>query len=189
MENGEQGGASREVDSREGGAHPTREELVRLRRRLEAAVSRTCPAWLADRAEDIVQNAMLQLVEKLRRSEGTRTFSSIYLQKAAYGATVDEIRRACRRRETSANEAIAGHAATDPGPAQAASSRELARAIRGCLGAMRDARRLAVTLYLQGCSVPEIGRRLGWGRKRAENLVYRGLADLRGCLRKKGWTP
>ena len=38
----------------------------------------------------------------------------------------------------------------------------------------------------QGHSVPEIGQLLGWTAKKAENLVYRGMADLRGCLGKKG---
>ena len=32
----------------------------------------------------------------------------------------------------------------------------------------------------------EVGRLLGWAAKRAENLVYRGMADLRGCLGGKG---
>ena len=34
--------------------------------------------------------------------------------------------------------------------------------------------------------VPEL---LGWDNKRTENLVYRGLADLRACLSGKGVTP
>jgi RNA polymerase sigma-70 factor, ECF subfamily len=47
-------------------------------------------------------------------------------------------------------------------------------------------RRHAVTLNLQGHSVPDIGRLLGWTAKKAENLVYRGMADLRSCLSSKG---
>ena len=50
-------------------------------------------------------------------------------------------------------------------------------------------RRLAVTLHLQGHTVPEAGSLLGWNAKRAENLVYRGLADLRDCLAGKGVRP
>ena len=48
---------------------------------------------------------------------------------------------------------------------------------------------MAVTLYLQGHSVPEAARVLDWPAKRTENLVYRGLADLRECLMKKGIQP
>ena len=54
---------------------------------------------------------------------------------------------------------------------------------------MSKDRRLAVTLYLQGHTVPEAARILGWAAKRTENLVYRGLADLRQCLLGKGHTP
>lgn len=48
---------------------------------------------------------------------------------------------------------------------------------------------LAVTLHLQGHSVPEVGALLAWTVKKAENLVYRGLADLRSCLSSKGLQP
>ena len=51
---------------------------------------------------------------------------------------------------------------------------------------MKRERRLAVTLHLQGHSVPEAARLLDWAVKRTENLVYRGLADLRECLTAKG---
>jgi RNA polymerase sigma-70 factor (ECF subfamily) len=50
-------------------------------------------------------------------------------------------------------------------------------------------RRLAVTLYLHGHSVPDAARILDWSAKRTENLVYRGLADLRECLLSKGLRP
>ena len=74
-------------------------------------------------------------------------------------------------------------------PERSAAYRELGAAVRECLlGANRD-RRLAVTLYLQGHSVPEAARLLGWDAKRTENLVYRGLADLRQCLMGRGHTP
>ena len=50
-------------------------------------------------------------------------------------------------------------------------------------------RRLAVTLHLQGHSVPEVGRLMGWSAKKADNLVYRGRADLRECLELRGIRP
>jgi RNA polymerase sigma-70 factor (ECF subfamily) len=54
---------------------------------------------------------------------------------------------------------------------------------------MKRERRLAVILHLQGHSVREAARLLDWAFKRTENLVYRGLADLRACLQSKGMTP
>lgn len=67
--------------------------------------------------------------------------------------------------------------------------KELGAAVRDCLESMIRDRRLAVTLYLQQHTVPEAARLLGWAVKRTENLVYRGLADLRQCLLAKGHTP
>ena len=61
--------------------------------------------------------------------------------------------------------------------------------IQDCLSRMQRDRRLAVTLYLQGHTVPETARVLQWPTKRADNLVYRGLANLRQCLLAKGMRP
>jgi RNA polymerase sigma-70 factor (ECF subfamily) len=73
-----------------------------------------------------------------------------------------------------------------PRPDAQHEAREAGRAIRDCLAAMVPARRRAVTLMLQGHSVPQTAGLLGWALKKTENLVYRGLADLRVCLRAKG---
>jgi RNA polymerase sigma-70 factor (ECF subfamily) len=161
-----------------------------LRRRVAAAVRRACPGWLADQADDIVQAVMVQLVKYASRGEGNRRYTAIYLEKAAYGATVDEIRRRCRRKENPIGDAQVLEQAPDTGadPLRRIEAAEIGRAIRECLTRMVTPRRLAVTLYLQGCSVPETGRRMGWEAKRAENLVYRGLADLRRCLNGKGMS-
>ena len=74
-------------------------------------------------------------------------------------------------------------------PEQDACRRELGVAVRACLLSMTRDRRQAVMLYLQGHSVPDAARLLGWAPKRTENLVYRGLADLRQCLMAKGHMP
>lgn len=169
---------------------------TRLAATMARAVRRQCPAWLSGQAEDIAQAALIKVMAVERRAEGERPLSSFYLHRAAHSALVDEIRRRKRRPE------IALEDATEPGnqagrlepraqgdPERSASFRELGAAVRDCLlGANRD-RRLAVTLYLQGHSVPEVARLLGWDAKRTDNLVYRGLADLRQCLMGKGHKP
>lgn len=165
-------------------SHPA--DIEKLRARVQAAVRRVCPAWLEDRADDIAQTVMIQLTS----GEGDRTFSSIYLARAAHGATVDEIRRVARRRESpGGEEGMIQAAAPDAGPERQALAGEIAAGIRACLVRLVRPRRLAVTAYLMGCGVPETAGLLGWDRKRAENLVYRGLADLRRCLSGKGIEP
>jgi len=173
-----------------GGAALPGLDLEGLRRDLQRAVAQTCPRWMADRSEDIVQVALMRVVEIYRKREGNAEFSSFYLRKAAYSAVVDEIRRLRRRQEVPLQdenaETVFEPVAEAPDPERHAAAREVGQAIRDCLGVLVKPRRLAVTLNLQGHSVPEVGKLLGWSTKKAENLVYRGMADLRGCLDGKG---
>jgi len=170
----------------------SREEIAELRRRLASAVAWVCPQWLAAQKEDIIQNGMVQLLRSQNKSEGNQEYSSTYLKRVAHGATVDEIRRQSRRKEN-----LVGTADTlecpDPSgttaPDAVAFATEIGTAIRGCLVELVRPRQLAVALHLQGCTVREVANLLGWAAKRADNLVYRGLADLRQCLTRKGMKP
>jgi RNA polymerase sigma-70 factor (ECF subfamily) len=74
-------------------------------------------------------------------------------------------------------------------PERSAAAEEIGRGIRDCLAAMKRERRLAVALHLQGHRIAEAARLLDCDEKRAENLVYRGLDDLRRCLAAKGFEP
>lgn len=79
------------------------------------------------------------------------------------------------------------HAAGNP--ERAGADLEIRRALRDCLAGLIRPRRLAVTMHLQGHSIQESARLLDWPSKRIDNLVYRGLGDLRRCLSTKGITP
>ncbi|MDP9121368.1 MAG: RNA polymerase sigma factor, partial [Acidobacteriota bacterium] len=79
--------------------------------------------------------------------------------------------------------------ASAPDPFAEAAGSELRGAIVECLQHLVEYRRRAVVLHLLGHSVPDIGRRLAWDAKRAENLVFRGMRDLRRCLENKGLAP
>ena len=166
----------------------TEEQVEELRRRLTRAVVRVCPRWLASHSEDIVQVAMLRVLNAARsRGEGPPDLSALYVEKTAYSALVDEIRRQRRRLEDPAGGTH--DLAADPNGVDgesAIAAREVADGLRGCLALLGTPRKLAVTLHLQGHSVPEVAAILKWRTKRAENLVYRGLADLRRCLTMKG---
>ena len=166
-----------------------------LRAALARAVRRQCPGWLRDQADDLAQSAVLKVMAVLAR-EDARPLSSFYLHRVAHSALVDEIRRHQRRREVSLDAGLDALDAAQPvepraigTPEDGATLHELGVAIRECLLAMSSDRRQAVMLHLQGHAVADVARRLGWSPKRADNLVYRGLADLRGCLIGKGHTP
>jgi RNA polymerase sigma-70 factor (ECF subfamily) len=169
----------------------TEEDYGRLRADVARVVSHVCPAWLASRSDDLVQAVLMRVVETQRKREGNIEFSTFYLRKVAHSALVDEIRRWRRRREVpldGQSEEVTP-AVAEPDPERHSAGRQLGRAIRECLQTLVRPRRLAVILNLQGHSVPEVGQLLRWSVKRAENLVYRGLADLRACLERKGVAP
>jgi RNA polymerase sigma-70 factor (ECF subfamily) len=156
---------------------------------LTRAVERVCPAWLAAQRDDIVQAAALRVAAVLREGEGKARVHPSYLRKVAHSALVDEIRRVRARREIPLEEAANTMTQASPTPEQQATQRELGEGIRDCVARLQEARRRAVALHLLGHSVPDVGRLLGWDAKRAENLVYRGLEDVRRCLTSKGLDP
>jgi RNA polymerase sigma-70 factor (ECF subfamily) len=166
-------------------------DLAELRPRLLSLVRRVCPRWLKDQAEDIVQAAIVGVLERFREQGGSLPVSSSYLMRAAHNAAVDEIRRRFRRPETEGGDAaqLALAASEAHDPARRSEALEIDRAIRACLALLGPARRAAVMLFLLGYSRAEIERLSGWGRKRSEHLTYRGLADLRRCLSEKGLEP
>lgn len=124
------------------------------------------------------------------RDGADRELSSSYLYRVAHSALVDEIRRATRRQETTLEDAAVERTAVSlHDPERVAASREIGRGIQDCVAKMPRDRRMAVTLHLIGHSVPDASRVLDWPVKRTENLIYRGLADLRQCLQHKGLQP
>lgn len=168
------------------------DEYGELRAEIARAVRSLCPRWLASRADDLVQTALLKILELRQRSEQRQALSPFYLKRVAYSALVDEIRRFERKRETPLEDEDGEPmpvASSTPGPDRLQAGREIGEGIRDCLGTLLRQRKLAVTLYLQDVSVVDAARILGWDLKQTRNLVYRGLGDLRQCLKEKGFHP
>ena len=174
-----------------GGREDEAERFARLRGRLATAVARVCPAWLANERDDLVQASMFKVMRITRDREGNEELSPSYLYRVAFSAVIDEMRVRRRRSEVPLEPDEGGEVqeTRQANPEDATRAREIGRGIRVCLAAISDDRRVALTLRLLGHSVPEAARRLGWPGKRVENLVYRGLADLRACLERKGLKP
>lgn len=168
-----------------------RARWTRLDADIARAVRRQCPWWLRDHADDFAQTALVKLMASARQADASRTLPMAYVRRVTQSVIVDEIRRRRRRPEVSLEvdsncDLVPVTAPRTRDPEGYAASRELGTAMRGCLVRMTPDRRRALLLYLQDHAVPEAAGLLGWTAKRTENLVYRGLAALRGCLRFKG---
>jgi len=160
--------------------------------RITAAVRRVCPSWLLSERDDLVQTALIKILERERRTGVPQQLEKSYLKRVAYSVLIDEIRRRQRRREEPLHEEPAKEPDGAHGmftPEECAASEQLGQAIHECLGEIKREWRLALVLRLQGYSIPECADRLGWKPKQTENLVYRGMADLRRRLEARGIKP
>lgn len=162
-------------------------DIEAVRRQLRAAVARFCPGWMREEREDLVQASLLRIMEALKAREGAE-LKATYMWKTAYSVVLDETRRAWRRRERPF-----GDDGPPPVPAGATPEAlqlqgEVGRAVRDCLGGLEAGRRRAVQLRLAGFGHDDAAQRLGLAVKQASNLIFRGMEDLRRCLRAKGIT-
>jgi RNA polymerase sigma-70 factor (ECF subfamily) len=181
--------SSVDADSATAGQEPTAlPDIERLRADLLRAVRKVCGRPLADDAEDLAHIALSRVMDRLRDTRGTIELSRGYLYRAAYSVVIDEIRRRRRRPEAPIDPEVSV-AARVADPERQAIGLETRVAVRQCLEGLAVFRRRAVTLHLLGSSIAEISRLLECGRKQTENYLYRGLADLRACLRARQVTP
>ncbi len=152
---------------------------------LRTAVGRACRGQSRAQQEDLVQAAMVRILEHERAGEQNLVRTASYVWRVAFSVTADEFRRRGRLDARSPGMDVHATKAEEPrslGP-------EVGAGIRGCLAGLQEARRLAVLLHLQGFRADEAARVLHWNLKRVRNLTYRGLADLRRCLSAKGLFP
>jgi len=153
-------------------------------------VARACPRDLDSEREDLVQSALLRIVERTGSGEDIQIRSTSYLVKVAFSTIVDVMRRLHRRRaagveEIEGSRSVRALEEVDSAPVRP----EIPRAVRQCLARLTRSRRSAVMLYLQGFTAREAARALQLDQKAVKNLVFRGIHDLRSCLTDKGVTP
>jgi len=162
----------------------------RIRIDVALAIRKVCPRWLRDQADDLTQIATSRVLDRIRATEHLVEFSHGYLYRAVCSALIDEIRKRRRLREVPIDHTNdrAETIACDH-PESRFRRRELRAAIMRCLPKLMTTRRRAVMLHLQGHSIKESACILECDRRRADNLTYRGLADLRSCLTSRGIGP
>ena len=151
---------------------PGRNPLESARDVLDRVIGSRCGGLLASQREDLVQSAMVRLLERGQREDFSVRDPS-YFWKVAQSVMVDELRRQGRERRFAERTNRERPATRDPVDGIQ---------LRHCVECLEPRRRLAVTLHLAGLRIPEVARSAGWTDKQAENLIYRGLRDLRVCL-------
>jgi RNA polymerase sigma-70 factor (ECF subfamily) len=142
---------------------------------------RLSPAEL-DEAE---QEVRIRLWHACRSAENVAALSTSYLQRVVTTAALDLIRR---RRRTDRLEPVEALPLADgaPAPDAGAELMSLAAVVAEAMGDLVPSRRVVVKLHLEGHPREEIEALLGWTEGKTRNLLYRGLADLREALVRRG---
>lgn len=156
---------------------------------LRRLAERLCPRGMGVEPAEIEQEARVRLWRTFERETNLREPAS-YLYRVAAAAAIDAVRRRRARREETLDPPGEGQGhdlpANGTSPEAAALTRELREAIGRAVASLPEPRQQAVRLHLLGFTTGEIGALAGWTEAKARNLVYRGLADLRGRLVEDG---
>ena len=168
-------------------AKQSREGDPMLLHRLRCIASRSLRDWSPPDREDLIQDAALKLLRRGRSLEGG-VLSGCYLSRTLRSVAIDEVRRRSRRHEV-ACEDLEPHdpeRVVWPSPEQALRTARLGRRVEHALTQVHSRRRDLVERYVTGSTVRECAAELSVEHKRAENLIYRGLGQLRRALEGAG---
>lgn len=140
--------------------------------------------------DELVQDVRIRIWRARGDSEQIQQVTSSYMYRTASSAALDLLRRRRAGRSEAVEpeelEARVNAAATAAGPAEELAELELAEVVARAVDTIAPARRPVVRMYLAGYSREEIAGLLGWTEGKTRNLLYRGLADLRGRLLDQG---
>ena len=142
----------------------------------QAAAWSTAYRFLGDaaEAEDIAQQAFLNILEAADRYEPSAKFTT-YLYRVVTRLCIDR----SRRKQPLYTDDLPDRATPTPSPAEAAEQRERDEAVRAALAKLPDRQRMVVVLrYYEGLSGSEIAAAMGTSVKAIERLLARARAGL-----------
>ncbi|MEM7049735.1 MAG: RNA polymerase sigma factor [Acidobacteriota bacterium] len=159
-------------------------KLERLRKNLLQTVHRLLGSRHRQMAEDIVQEALTRVLEKLG-PDGLVEASPGLLYKTAYHVFIDDRRRSGRV-QFHGLDMIAAPPLQSPGQERRLSDQRFSGMVVSCLKLLASARRQAVFLKVLGFSAKDSARILGRTARQIRNHIFRGITNLRSCLDEKG---
>ena len=140
--------------------------------------------------DEVMQEVRIRLWRAHAGSEQIARAPASYVYRTAVSAALDIMRRrrAQRAERTVPLDERDADAPAAPGPESDLEASELAEQVARAVEAIPASRRPVVRMYLAGYPREEIAGLLGWSEAKTRNLLYRGLADLRGRLTEMGVT-
>ena len=166
-------------------------ELERLVQRYEGAVRGVARRYsVEDHAlDELFQEVRVRLWRSLKTPDRLGTTTAGYVRRVARSAVIDQLRRnRARASEVTLHD---GDAVDEPASeaGDLLELEELERTLSEALEELVPARRPVVRMHLAGYSRGDIESLLGWSEAKVRNLLYRGLAELREALGRRGFAP
>lgn len=144
--------------------------------------------------DELCQEVRVRLWRALASGEKIADASASYVYRTAVSAAVDMIRRRRARPETPLSEFSGEEPASQSrgwgtAPDDVLERRHFAEQLASALDELPERRNVVVRLHLTGYHRTEIAQLLGWTEAKTRSLLYRGLADLRTNLTRRGIGP
>lgn len=142
----------------------------------------------AAEVDEVFQEVRIRIWNAIPAVERMADLSASYVYRTAESVVIDFIRRRRARRadQTDPLELVADPADARPGSPERLESEELGDLIEAALADVPASRRGLVRMYLAGYAPLEMSSMLRWTEAKTRNRVYRGLADLRAALTRRG---
>ncbi len=165
--------------ARAGDADAIETLLAEVTPSVERFVKRLCPGSDAD---DVMQEALIALVNNLGRFEGRAALSSWAF--AITRSACSRQRRGLKNRPHEGDDAVASMADAGPDPEQRVSDDELSRALHRALDSLAPEHREVIRLRdVEGLTAPEAAAALGLSVEALKSRLHRARAALRDALR------
>jgi RNA polymerase sigma factor (sigma-70 family) len=141
--------------------------------------------------DEVFQEVRVRIWTAMGSGETIAALASSYVYRTATSVALDMIRRRRSKREAMSDPI---HLVSDPADRETGAEdrmdlQELGGVIAEALAELPTSRRGPVRMYLDGYDKEEIAAVLGWTEPKTRNLLYRGLADLRDALARRGVGP
>ena len=138
--------------------------------------------------DELFQDVRIRLWKSVGDPSRIEELSASYVHRTATSAAIDLFRRERRSRSLVPLHPNLPDSGKE-NPERKLDSLALGEALNRALERLDDRRRPVLRMYLSGYSHKEIASLLGWSEATVRNLLYRGLAELRGFLSESETEP
>jgi RNA polymerase sigma factor (sigma-70 family) len=139
----------------------------------------------ADR-DDLLQEIRVRIWKVLRDREGEIFFFDAYVKKIVLSIFIREVKKRARERRLINAAGTDGDLIRGGRGHQAGSGDRLKETVIESLGTLGAAKRRALELRFEGYTFAEIARLNHWSLRKACGIYYRGIAELKDRLAKRG---